>query len=126
MDTQNMLIAVAGLIVLFIVVKLLKRNKSSETATESTAASTAESQTSTVKAEAADTAATVAAESKTSIEEERMTPNAANSNVPEEVIAVIAAAVAAMGYDSQQIASIRPAKLRNWTLEARLSGRRQG
>ncbi|MBS4914117.1 MAG: hypothetical protein KHZ77_08215 [Veillonella sp.] len=126
MDTQNMLIAVAGLIVLFIVVKLLKRNKSSETATESTAASTAESQTSAATAEATDTAATVAAEPKTSIEEERMTPNAANANVPEEVIAVIAAAVAAMGYDSHQIASIRPAKLRNWTLEARLSGRRQG
>lgn len=122
MDTQNMLIAVAGLIVLYVVVKLLKRNQSSETTTEGTASAT-ESQTS-AAAEATDAA--VAAVPNTSNEEERMTPNAANSKVPEEVIAVIAAAVAAMGYDSQQIASIRPAKLRNWTLEARLSGRRQG
>ena len=121
MDTQNMLIAVAGLIVLYVVVKLLKRNQSSNATTEGTEASGAQAP---ATAESAESVAT--AVPNTLNEEERMTPNAANTNVPEEVIAVIAAAVAAMGYSSQQIASIRPAKLRNWTLEARLSGRRQG
>lgn len=124
MDTQNMLIAVAGLIVLYVVVKLLKRNQSSDATTEGTEASGAQTEAPATVESA--NAATVAAVPNTSNEEERMTPNAANAKVPEEVIAVIAAAVAAMGYSSQQIASIRPAKLRNWTLEARLSGRRQG
>lgn len=40
----------------------------------------------------------------------------------DEVVAVITAAVAAMGYSSSQIASIRPAKNTGWTAAARLSG----
>ena len=40
----------------------------------------------------------------------------------DEVVAGITAAVAAMGYSSSQIASIRPAKNTGWTAAARLSG----
>ena len=40
----------------------------------------------------------------------------------DEVVAAITAAVAAMGYSSSQIASIRPAKNTGWTAAARLSG----
>lgn len=42
----------------------------------------------------------------------------------EEVIAAIIGAVVAMGYSSEQIASIRPAMSAQWRLEGRLSGRR--
>ncbi|MDY3973516.1 MAG: hypothetical protein SOY76_02660 [Veillonella caviae] len=120
MDIQNLLIALVGVIVLYIIVKMVKRNQSSAPAStdEATASNTAE--TANAVAEPTTTA-------NPAQEEEVMAVIAATVAMQEEeVIAVIAAAVAAMGYDSDQIASIRPAKLKNWTLEARLSGRRQG
>lgn len=47
----------------------------------------------------------------------------ASSN-QEEVIAAIIGAVIAMGYSSDQIASIRPTTSAQWRLEGRLSSRR--
>lgn len=41
----------------------------------------------------------------------------------DEVVAAITAAVVAMGYSASQIASVRPARANQWTLEGRLSGR---
>lgn len=41
----------------------------------------------------------------------------------EEVIAAIVGAVVAMGYSSNQIASIRPTISKQWLLDGRLSGR---
>lgn len=46
---------------------------------------------------------------------------AANNN--EEIVAVIAAAISAMGYSSEQIASVRPKVSSGWRLDGRLSGR---
>lgn len=39
----------------------------------------------------------------------------------DEVVAVITAAIVAMGYSSSQIASIRPAKAHGWTAAARIA-----
>lgn len=42
----------------------------------------------------------------------------------EPVVAAITGAIVAMGYSSDQIASIRPSETsRNWRLDGRLSGR---
>lgn len=120
MDIQNLLIALGGVIVLYIIVKMVKRNQANAPAStnEATASNTAANATSVGQP---------AVLAKDANEEEVMAVIAATVAMQEEeVIAVIAAAVAALGYDSNQIASIRPAKLKNWTLEARLSGRRQG
>ena len=120
MDIQNMLIALGGIIVLFIIVKMVKRNQ------QTAQASTTEAQASTPVANAVHEVQSKA-NAEAPVEEDVMAVIAATVAMQEEeVIAVIAAAVAAMGYDSDQIASIKPAKLKNWTLEARISGRRQG
>ena len=50
-------------------------------------------------------------------------PSASAQN-EEEVVAAIVGAIVAMGYSSEQIASIRPtATSAKWRLEGRLSGR---
>ncbi len=41
----------------------------------------------------------------------------------DEVIAVITAAVVAMGYSASQIASVRPTRSQKWSMGGRLSGR---
>ena len=51
------------------------------------------------------------------------TPSASAQN-EDEVVAAIVGAIVAMGYSSEQIASIRPtATSAKWRLEGRLSGR---
>ena len=51
------------------------------------------------------------------------TPSASTQN-EDEVVAAIVGAIVAMGYSSEQIASIRPtATSAKWRLEGRLSGR---
>ena len=51
------------------------------------------------------------------------TPSASDQN-EDEVVAAIVGAIVAMGYSSEQIASIRPtATSAKWRLEGRLSGR---
>ena len=45
----------------------------------------------------------------------------ANNN--EEIVAVITAAICAMGYSSDRIASIRPSVSKGWKFDGRLSGR---
>ena len=48
-------------------------------------------------------------------------PVAANNN--DEVVAVIVAAISALGYSSNQIASVKPQVSAGWKLDGRLSGR---
>ena len=51
-------------------------------------------------------------------------PPSASAQNEEEVVAAIVGAIVAMGYSSEQIASIRPtATSAKWRLEGRLSGR---
>ena len=44
-------------------------------------------------------------------------------NNNEEIVAVITAAICAMGYSSDRIASIRPSVSKGWKFDGRLSGR---
>ena len=58
-----------------------------------------------------------ATESTKSVEQPVATSN------DEEIVAVITAAICAMGYSSDRIASIRPAISNSWKLDGRLTGR---
>lgn len=49
-------------------------------------------------------------------------PAVAPSN-DEEIVAVIAAAISALGYSTSQIASVRPVISQGWKLDGRLNGR---
>ena len=73
----------------------------------------------TKKKKEAPTSAPVAAPAATPV----ATPSASAQN-EDEVVAAIVGAIVAMGYSSEQIASIRPtATSAKWRLEGRLSGR---
>ena len=73
----------------------------------------------TKKKKAPEASTTVAAPAAASV----ATPSASAQN-EDEVVAAIVGAIVAMGYSSEQIASIRPtATSAKWRLEGRLSGR---
>lgn len=64
-----------------------------------------------------------APEASTAVAAPVATPSASAQN-EDEVVAAIVGAIVAMGYSSEQIASIRPtATSAKWRLEGRLSGR---
>ncbi len=111
---SGMLIAIAVVVGLFILMKVMKGDKSE--ATQETATPSAKPQAA---------APTPAAATAASADDEVMTVIAAAIAASDaDTIAVITAAVVAAGYSAEQIASVRPRIARQWTLESRLSGRR--
>ncbi len=114
--SSSALIAIAVVVALFVVLKLVRKGGSKEEATPAPKAASTPAP-----------AAAAAPAANGGVSDEVMAVIAAavaqDSN---EVIAAITAALAVMGYTADKIAVIRPRRSEKWIMEARLSGRRNG
>lgn len=113
--SSSALIAIAVVVALFVVLKLVRKGGSEQEAAP------APKVASTPAPKAAASAATGGVS-----EEVMAVIAAAVAHDSNEVIAAITAALAVMGYTADQVAVIRPRRSEKWIMEARLSGRRNG